>query len=243
MRRISKTLFVLAISYVALSAHSTVLHAEDSTLEIKTGTQGRTSARNEGLPQGIIDDLGNWRVWVVLVLAIGFGSLGSLAYELVEGRTSLPSPAPAEPSAPTVPPKPDGGFWPRVLLGGFAAVAVLYPLKPEELIGLIGLSLIAGSMGTALFKTLQERVKELAKTARLASALAANELVLRDIHRLAQEGTASAKASGPETLQISPAKSEGGGVVTLSIIASLAEAGLRSSQGALMATTESSPAN
>ena len=128
-----------------------------------------------------------------------------------------------------------GALWARVWLGGFAAVAVLYPLRPEGLISLVSLSVIAGSMGTALFKILHDRVLQLARTARLGAALAANESMLRDIHKTAQEGAASVRTSNFEATQ-SPAAESAGGAGTLSLIASMAAAGVRTSEGALTAT-------
>ena len=186
MLRVLNPLFMFAVCCVALSIPPTRLHAQDTAAEKKEGTQNQPSARNEGLPQGIIDDLGNWRIWVVLLIAFAFGFMGSYAYERAEAWAPTATPAPADSAAL---PAPRGALWARVWLGGFAAVAVLYPLRPEGLISLVSLSVIAGSMGTALFKILHDRVLQLARTARLGAALAANESMLRDIHKTAQGGS------------------------------------------------------
>lgn len=241
MRSVLKQLFVLTVSCAALSAHPglplALARADEqkgkvSQGETKAGSEGEDPREKRAFPQGIIAELGNREIWAVVLLAFGFGLVGSFAYELAEERTSKPSPPAASVSeAPPDPPTPKGGFWPRVLLGGFAAVAALYPLRPEGLIGLLGLSLLTGSMGTALFKVLQERVLQLAKTAQLAADLAAKQAALANISQISQEGAARALAPAAEGVTTATAESVVSDAVTLSVIAGVAEAALRSSGG------------
>jgi hypothetical protein len=222
MSRIPGQLLVLAACCAALSASPAGLHAQDRAGEKKPDAPGVSSPADKGFPQKIIDELWDRRVWVVVLVAFVFGAMGSFAYELAEARS--PKPPPPAPSPP------DRGFWFRVLLGGFAAVAVLYPLRPDGLIGLIGLSVIAGSMGAALFKALQERVLLLARTARLSAAVEADRAMFRDIRQQAREGATQAAAALQDDRQPPAA-----GAVKLSVIAGLAEAGLRVSEGAVTA--------
>lgn len=106
--------------------------------------------------------------WVVMLLvAGGVGMIGGIGAALIEGKDKVA----AEP--------PDTKHWRLntlacIVLGGIAAVAVLYffvpvkevlPTNPEEkpvayyeLIKLVPLSLIVGSAGTYFLKSFQQRI-------------------------------------------------------------------------------------
>jgi len=107
-----------------------------------------------------------WQYIVMLLVAGGVGAVGGVGAALIEGKTKLA----ANP--------PEKGNWlldsvACVVLGGIAAIAVLYFFlptkeivpagggKPEqfyELIKLVPLSLIVGSAGTVFLQNFQQRV-------------------------------------------------------------------------------------
>jgi hypothetical protein len=115
------------------------------------------------------------------------------------GPAVAPNPAPV-PAAPAVPnPAPSKGvpktslqplnwdLFSRVFLGGMAAIAVLYLVTPDGLIKLVSLSILAGSMGSTLFVTLQDRVKKATEVAHLTSTLNNTRTVFQSIAQKTQE--------------------------------------------------------
>src|SRR5689334_17702621 len=91
-------------------------------------------------PSALSKLLGEWQLWVVCGVAFAFGAVG--------GVINLGS-------APE--------WWRRVVVGGIAAVAVLYITSPETGVALVGGSLAAGYAGQAVLNALQSKV-ELALT-------------------------------------------------------------------------------
>jgi hypothetical protein len=111
------------------------------------------------------DLLGEWQLWAVCAVSFALGALGGLLH--------LGAVKPA-PEAETPPPKPTP-WWRHVLVGGAAAVAVLYVATPETGIALVGGSIVAGYAGEAILAGLESRAK---------LALAQQEVVetKRDVH-------------------------------------------------------------
>lgn len=52
----------------------------------------------------------------------------------------------------------DLGIWARVTIGAMAAVAALLVLSPTTAFGLVATAVVAGSAGTSVFRSLQDRV-------------------------------------------------------------------------------------
>jgi hypothetical protein len=113
---------------------------------------------------------------LVLIVAAVAGALGGLVYELLILQGSLERPhsltedevGEAFPYA-----KPtymyDLGIWARVIIGALAAIAALLVFSPNTALELVAMAVVAGSAGTAVFRSLQDRL-----TTALAQADAAN---------------------------------------------------------------------
>jgi len=102
----------------------------------------------------ITDALGQPEFRMVLLLAIVFGGLGGLVYELVILQGSVENPHKVD-GAFTY----DLGVWGRILMGSLAAIATLYVFSPEDAYKLIAVSVAAGASGSAVFKSLQSRLE------------------------------------------------------------------------------------
>jgi hypothetical protein len=142
------------------------------------------------------DLLGEWQLWAVCAVSFALGALGGLLHL---GAVKPP------PEGDAPPPKPTP-WWRHVLVGGAAAVAVLYVATPETGIALVGGSIVAGYAGEAILAGLEAR-------ARLA--LAQQEVVetRRDVHEAvdaleeveaASVGTRSRAPDGPPPTPMPP---------------------------------------
>jgi hypothetical protein len=101
------------------------------------------------LVAGLTPDL-----FIVLAVAMASGALGGLVYELLifQGQVETPHRVGSDGSLL------DLGFLGRMFVGALAAVAILYAINPADTVKLIALSVIAGSTGSAIFKSLQVRL-------------------------------------------------------------------------------------
>lgn len=121
-----------------------------------------------------------WQLGVVCVLTFALGSLGGLLHGVgTSGTAAAAAPGPG----PTTPPAPSALR--RALVGGVAAVAVLYITDPHSGVALIGGSVVAGYAGHAILAGLEARaVAALAqadaaqKGQDLRDALAAHETLV-----------------------------------------------------------------
>lgn len=107
--------------------------------------------------------------WLALILVFFGGAVGGVVFELIalQGRIELPHrPSPDEVKKDMT---EDGnyaisrhmidlGILARVLIGGAAAVITLIVFTPENLVQLLGVAAVAGSAGTAVFRTIQDRL-------------------------------------------------------------------------------------
>jgi hypothetical protein len=103
-------------------------------------------------------------LWLALLLTLSSGAIGGVVYELLilHGNIELPhrltaTEAVDNPHA-VAQYMYDLGIWARVLIGAFAAVAALLVIDPETILTLISSTLIAGSAGTSIFRSLQDRM-------------------------------------------------------------------------------------
>jgi hypothetical protein len=103
-------------------------------------------------------------LWLALLITLSSGAIGGVVYELLilHGNIELPhrlSAAEAVDNPHAVAQYMyDLGIWARVLIGAFAAVAALLVIDPETILTLISSTLIAGSAGTSIFRSLQDRM-------------------------------------------------------------------------------------
>lgn len=119
----------------------------------------------KGLDTPYIDDP---EFWMSLGIACAAGILGGFVAELIRLNGNierLHQPSDDEGAANTsshdVKRKNeiDLGIFATLSIGGLAAPAAMVFLKPVSVFGLFGMSVIAGSAGTAIFIALQERVR------------------------------------------------------------------------------------
>ena len=102
---------------------------------------------------------------LVLLLTIICGGLGGIVFELLNLQGNLEKPH--KPTEDELAAKLayasrknviDLGVWARVIVGAAAAPPAMLFLRPESAFGLLAMSLVAGSAGTAVFRSLQERL-------------------------------------------------------------------------------------
>lgn len=101
---------------------------------------------------------------VGLLITLFAGAIGGVVYELLilQGNIELPHKL-TEAEAVDNPHAVakfmyDLGIWSRVIIGASAALAALLVIEPENSFKLMASALIAGSAGTAIFRSLQDRL-------------------------------------------------------------------------------------
>ncbi|MEZ4862821.1 MAG: hypothetical protein R3C14_16005 [Caldilineaceae bacterium] len=108
--------------------------------------------------------LANLPIWLALSVTLVGGAIGGVVYELLllQGNIELPHRLTAAENFDN--PHAiaaymfDLGIWARILIGAFAAVAALLVVTPETFYKLFAASIIAGSAGAAIFRSLQDRL-------------------------------------------------------------------------------------
>jgi hypothetical protein len=116
-------------------------------------------------PSSIAVGFGDPSFWVALLATVIAGALGGVVYELLilQGNIELPHKLTDEEVAE----KPqyaigkymfDLGIWARVIIGALAAIAALLVLSPSTAFELLATAVIAGSAGTAIFRSMQDRL-------------------------------------------------------------------------------------
>jgi hypothetical protein len=150
--------------------------------------------------------------WLALVATLIAGTAGGVVYELLilQGNIELPH----KPTEEEVPKGVVGdylkdlGIWARIIIGALAAVAAWFVITPSNTFQLVAMAVIAGSAGTSIFRSMQDRM-----IATLAQKDAANvkEKAKKQSAKVkeAREGFADLKKKTVETLT-SPAAARGG---------------------------------
>lgn len=118
---------------------------------------------------GLIDGLNtvdlNSNLLVVVLLTILCGGIGGVVFELLNLQGNIEKPN--KPSKDDLAAKLayanlenviDLGVWARIIIGATAAPPAMLFLRPETAFGLLAMSVVAGSAGTAIFRSLQERL-------------------------------------------------------------------------------------
>ncbi len=170
------TLFVVAACVIAPPAFAqpaTPQSAAGATLTASpTPAPTPLPTDVQKLARGVFD----WSFLIVLIVAATAGALGGLVYELLilQGSVERPHRLTEEEVTEGFPyAKPkymfDLGILARVIIGALAAVAALVVFAPNSALELVAMAIIAGSAGTAVFRSLQDRL-----TAALAQTDAAN---------------------------------------------------------------------
>jgi len=116
-------------------------------------------------PANVAAGFGDPSFWVSLLATLIAGALGGVVYELLilQGSIELPHRVTDEeirerPEYAITKNLVDLGIWSRVIIGALAAVAALLVLSPSTTFGLVATALVAGSAGTSVFRSLQDRL-------------------------------------------------------------------------------------
>jgi hypothetical protein len=103
--------------------------------------------------------------WRTLVIALIAGACGGVVYELIilQGNIELPHrPKDTEASEKyryaIIKHMYDLGIFARVIIGALAGVIVLLVFSPSTILGLVAISVTAGSAGIAVFNSIQDRL-------------------------------------------------------------------------------------
>lgn len=112
----------------------------------------------------LLETLATLPLWAALAVTLLGGAIGGVVYELLilHGNIEMPHRLTAaegmENPHAIASYMYDLGIWSRVIIGAFAAVSALVVVTPETLIKLLATAIIAGSAGTSIFRSLQDRL-------------------------------------------------------------------------------------
>lgn len=162
-------------------------------------------------PSSVISSLGTADFWTALWVTILAGAIGGVVFELLalHGNIELPH-KPSDDEFPEKLPHAvsrhvfDLGIVSRIIVGGVAAVAALLVLSPRTGFGLVATALIAGSAGTSILRSLQDRITAALAVGEVNQARengAKAEAVIDQVRARLEEAQASASApSGAESI-------------------------------------------
>lgn len=108
--------------------------------------------------------LDNPKLYVLLLVTLIAGGVGGIVFELLNLQGNIERPhAPSEDELAaklayaSVENVIDLGIFARIIIGAFAAVPAMVVIEPVSVFSLLAMSLLAGSAGTAVFRSLQDR--------------------------------------------------------------------------------------
>ncbi|WP_293155958.1 hypothetical protein [Microcoleus sp. bin48.metabat.b7b8b9.023] len=158
--------------------------------------------------------LDNPKFYVVLLVTVIAGGVGGIVFELLNLQGNIERPhAPSEDELAaklayaSVENVIDLGIFARIIIGASAAVPAMVFIKPDSVLLLLAMSLVAGSAGTAVFRSLQERlliaitqqeaseqkrrIKQKNNNAKMDKAIAAVETLEKEVEKKSDspEGT------------------------------------------------------
>jgi hypothetical protein len=116
-------------------------------------------------PDKVMKNFWTLDFWLLILFAIVWGAIGGLVYELLilQGNIEKPHKLTETEIADKLPYAIpaylyDLGFVSRIIIGAAAAVAALWVIQPSALISLGAVSLIAGSAGSSILRSMQDRL-------------------------------------------------------------------------------------
>ncbi|WP_293360112.1 MULTISPECIES: hypothetical protein [unclassified Microcoleus] len=158
--------------------------------------------------------LDNPKFYVVLLVTVIAGGVGGIVFELLNLQGNIERPhAPSEDELAaklayaSVENVIDLGIFARIIIGASAAVPAMVYIAPTTVLTLLAMSLVAGSAGTAVFRSLQERlliaitqqeaseqkrrIKQKNNNAKMDKAIAAVETLEKEVEKKSDspEGT------------------------------------------------------
>ena len=162
----------------------------------------------------ISKSLDNPKFYVVLLVMLIAGGVGGIIFELLNLQGNIERPhAPTEDNwaaelAYATPPNViDLGIFARIIIGACAAVPTMVYIPPSSVLMLLATSLVAGSTGTAVFRSLQDqfliaitkqeasekkrKIQQKNKIAKIDKAIAAFETLEEEVEKKSDspEGT------------------------------------------------------
>ncbi len=173
------------------------------------------------------DTVGGLAQWLALLIVFIGGSVGGVVFELLalQGRIELPHRPSADETKKDMTEEGnyaiarhmiDLGIFARVLIGGVAAVIALVVFTPTNLVQLMGVAAVAGSAGTSVFRTIQDRllatlaqrdaVLARAQTERLGAKVVETEQVVEKLKTVLEGANVApgAEIFSPEGATFSP---------------------------------------
>ncbi len=176
MKRIASALFAMV---TAASLMMTVAHAQEPT---PTPTPALIPTPEVFSPEVIVQGLTS-AFWITLLITLVAGAIGGMVYELLilQGNIELPHIPTKEEVTEKFPYAivehvRDLGIFARIIIGALAAVAALLALSPSTTFGLLATAAVAGSAGTSIFRSMQDRL-----LASMAQKEAADTKAIADI--------------------------------------------------------------
>jgi hypothetical protein len=151
-------------------------------------SQGATTPSKGLNPSEIAASLADSSFWLTLLMTLVAGAIGGLVYELLilQGNIEWPHKLTEEEMTEKFPYAIvkymiDLGIWARVIIGAFAALASLLVLSSSisTTFGLLATAVVAGSAGTSVFRSIQDRL--LAAMAQKEAAETKNKARKQDI--------------------------------------------------------------
>lgn len=146
---------MLMLVIIAISLSISMVHAQDT---ISVVDKGFTEPRPI---EGALDAL----FWRTLIIALVAGALGGMVYELIilQGNIELPHCAKEGETSEKYPHAIvkhmyDLGIIARIFVGALAGVIILLVFSPSTILGLVAISVVAGSAGMAVFSSIQDRL-------------------------------------------------------------------------------------
>lgn len=140
---------------IAVSLIATAAHAQEPTPAPTSGFD----------PAPVAAGFTDPAFWVALLATLVAGAVGGIVYELLilQGNLELPHRPTEEEVAEKYPYAIvknlyDLGIWARVIIGALAAIAALFVLSPSTTFGLLATAVVAGSAGTSVFRSMQDRL-------------------------------------------------------------------------------------
>ncbi len=118
------------------------------------------SAQERVTPAAVTADLLKPELWIMLLTTSITGAMGGAIYELInhEGKCEMPSWMARKVEGQTVERILNLGAISRIFIGAFAAIASLLFLSPSNTMELIAMGVIVGSIGTSVFRSMQDRI-------------------------------------------------------------------------------------
>jgi hypothetical protein len=165
----------------------------------------------------LLQELKTASFWLTLLVALVFGGAGGVVYELLilqgaiewphrTSDTELQEPLPYAVAGNLL----DLGVWARVIIGGLAAIAAVWILSPETALGLVAGAIVAGSAGTSVFRSLQDRLLATLAQKEAAEVRSTSKLQLQKVSEALQrlEAAQAAGAGGKTTAAAVPGASD-----------------------------------